>query len=59
VADRKDVLIWKSDNLTEDVTITGDIIADLYASTTGTDSDWVVKLIDLYPSDDPTWRTTS
>jgi putative CocE/NonD family hydrolase len=35
------------------VTITGDIIADLYASTSGTDSDWVVKLIDLYPSDDP------
>ena len=53
VADRKDVLIWKSDNLTEDVTITGDIIADLYASTSGTDSDWIVKLIDLYPSDDP------
>jgi len=54
VVDRKDVLLWKSDPLTEDVTITGDIIADLYASTTGTDSDWVVKLIDLYPSDDPT-----
>jgi hypothetical protein len=36
------------------MTITGDIIADLYASTSGTDSDWVVKLIDLYPSDDPT-----
>jgi putative CocE/NonD family hydrolase len=54
VADRKDVLLWKSDPLTEDVTITGDIIADLYASTSGTDSDWVVKLIDMYPSDDPT-----
>ena len=54
VSDRKDVLIWKSDPLAEDVTITGDIIADLYASTSGTDSDWVVKLIDLYPSDDPT-----
>ena len=54
VSDRKDVLLWKSDPLTEDVTITGDIIADLYASTSGTDSDWVVKLIDLYPSDDPT-----
>lgn len=50
VADRNDVLKWKSDPLTDDVTITGDIIADLYASTSGTDSDWVVKLIDLYPS---------
>ncbi|MEO6333468.1 MAG: CocE/NonD family hydrolase [Pyrinomonadaceae bacterium] len=53
VADRKDVLLWKSNPLTDDVTITGDIIADLYASTSGTDSDWVVKLIDVYPSDDP------
>ncbi len=50
VADRNDVLKWKSDPLTDDVTITGDIIADLYASTSGTDSDWVVKLIDVYPS---------
>ena len=51
VADRKDVLSWKTDNLTEDVTITGDIIASLFASTSGTDSDWVVKLIDLYPTE--------
>ncbi|MEO8041119.1 MAG: CocE/NonD family hydrolase [Acidobacteriota bacterium] len=50
VTDRNDVLKWKSDPLTNDVTITGDIIADLYASTSGTDSDWVVKLIDVYPS---------
>ncbi|PYS99827.1 MAG: hypothetical protein DMF63_10040 [Acidobacteria bacterium] len=54
VSDRKDVLSWKSDPLGEDVTISGDIIADLYASTSGTDSDWIVKLIDLYPSDDAT-----
>ncbi|MEP6704142.1 MAG: CocE/NonD family hydrolase [Acidobacteriota bacterium] len=53
LADRKDVLSWKSDNLTEDVTITGDIIADLFASTSGTDSDWVVKLIDVYPTEYP------
>ena len=51
LADRKDVLSWKSDPLTEDVTITGDIIASLYASTSGSDSDWVVKLIDVYPAD--------
>jgi putative CocE/NonD family hydrolase len=50
LADRNDVLKWKSDPLAADVTITGDIIADLYASTSGTDSDWVVKLIDVYPS---------
>ena len=53
LADRKDVLSWKSDLLTEDVTITGDIIADLFASTSGSDSDWVVKLIDFYPADNP------
>jgi putative CocE/NonD family hydrolase len=50
LADRNDVLKWKSDPLVDDVTVTGDIIADLYASTSGTDSDWVVKLIDIYPS---------
>jgi putative CocE/NonD family hydrolase len=37
--------------LKEDVTVTGDIVADLFASTTGSDSDWVVKLIDVYPED--------
>ena len=35
--------------MTEDVTITGDLAAHLFASTTGTDSDWIVKLIDVYP----------
>ena len=53
LADRKDVLSWRSDVLTEDVTITGDIIAKLFASTSGSDSDWVVKLIDVYPADSP------
>ena len=51
VADRKDVLSWRTNVLTEDVTITGDIIAKLFASTSGSDSDWVVKLIDIYPAD--------
>jgi putative CocE/NonD family hydrolase len=46
---RPDVLSWQSDTLTEDVTITGNIIAHLFASTTGSDADWVVKLIDVYP----------
>ncbi len=53
LADRKDVLSWQSDVLTEDVTITGDIIARLFASTSGSDSDWVVKLIDVYPAEYP------
>lgn len=50
LGDRNDVLSWQSEPLEEKITITGDIIAHLFASTTGTDSDWVVKLIDVYPS---------
>jgi len=46
---RPDVLTWQTEPLTEDVTIAGDVIAKLYASTTGADADWVVKLIDVYP----------
>jgi hypothetical protein len=52
VTDRKDVAVWKLPVLTEDLTITGEVIADVFASTTGTDNDLVVKLIDEYPSDD-------
>lgn len=52
VDSRPDVLSWESDTLTEEVTVTGDIIAHLFASTTGTDADWVVKLIDVYPDQD-------
>jgi putative CocE/NonD family hydrolase len=50
---RPDVLVYQSDVLTEDVTIAGPIIADLFVSTTGTDADWIVKLIDVYPGDAP------
>ena len=39
--------------MNDDVTVTGSIVAHLYASTTGTDSDWIVKLIDVYPEDYP------
>ena len=46
---RTDVLVFKSDVLTEPVKISGEPIANLIASTSGTDSDWVVKLIDVYP----------
>jgi uncharacterized protein len=48
-ADRTDVLTFVSDVLTEPVTISGEVAATLFASTTGTDSDWVVKLIDVFP----------
>jgi putative CocE/NonD family hydrolase len=46
---RPDVLVFTSDVLTESVKISGEPIANLVASTSGTDSDWVVKLIDVYP----------
>ncbi|MGB7923499.1 MAG: CocE/NonD family hydrolase [Pyrinomonadaceae bacterium] len=48
---RADVLSWETETLTEDVTISGDIMARLFASTTGSDSDFIVKLIDVYPED--------
>lgn len=50
-AQRKDVLFWQTEPLAEDVIVAGDIAARLFASTTGTDADWVVKLVDIYPSD--------
>jgi len=46
---RKDVATWATPVLDHDVTVTGDVVADLFAATSGTDSDWVVKLIDEYP----------
>lgn len=52
-ATRPDVLVYESDVLTEDVTISGNVMADLFVSTTGTDADFVVKLIDVYPGDAP------
>ncbi len=51
VHQRPDVLSWVTDPLGEDVVLTGNIAAHLFASTTGTDADWVVKLIDVYPED--------
>jgi uncharacterized protein len=50
---RKDVATFTTPALDHDLTITGDVVADLFASTSGTDSDWVVKLIDVYPPDAP------
>ena len=53
-ATRPDVLVYQSEVLEEDVTIAGPVLPKLFVSTTGTDADWVVKLIDVYPADYPT-----
>ncbi|MDQ2834586.1 MAG: CocE/NonD family hydrolase [Acidobacteriota bacterium] len=53
VSGRNDVANFSTAALDHDVTITGDVTADLFASTTGSDADWVVKLIDVYPGDAP------
>jgi predicted acyl esterase len=52
-ADRTDVLVYQTPPLTEPVRIAGTPVVNLVASTSGTDSDWVVKLIDVYPDDVP------
>jgi len=50
---RPDVLVYQSAPLEEDLTAAGPVSASLWVSTTGTDSDWIVKLIDVYPDDLP------
>jgi len=50
---RTDVLTYSTETLTEPVKISGEPIANLVAATTGTDGDWVVKLIDVYPDEVP------
>jgi putative CocE/NonD family hydrolase len=52
ISTRPDVVSFTSDTLTSNVTVTGKIIAHIFASTTGTDADWIVKLIDVYPDKD-------
>jgi putative CocE/NonD family hydrolase len=52
---RSDVITFQTEPLTEDVTITGPITPVLYVSTTGTDADFDVKLIDVFPDDAPMW----
>jgi hypothetical protein len=49
VYERPDVLSWETEPLTSPLVVAGDIVAHLFASTSGTDSDWMVKLIDVYP----------
>jgi putative CocE/NonD family hydrolase len=50
---RPDVLVYQTGELEEDLTVAGPVEVELFVSTTGTDSDWVVKLIDVYPNDYP------
>ncbi len=52
-ARRPDVEVYQTDVLTEDITLTGPLMAKLAVSTSGTDADYVVKLIDVYPEDTP------
>ncbi len=49
---RPDVLCFETETLSEDLTMSGPITANLFVSTTGTDADWVVKIIDVYPDDE-------
>ncbi|MCP9751121.1 CocE/NonD family hydrolase [Ferruginibacter sp. HRS2-29] len=53
---RPDVLVYETGALTEDVTLSGKIIADLQVSMTGTDADFVVKLIDVLPENEPNFK---
>jgi hypothetical protein len=53
VTGRKDLAVWRLPVLKKDLIITGEVIADIFAATTGSDNDMVVKLIDQYPDNDP------
>lgn len=50
-ARRADVLVFETEVLEDDFTLAGDILAKLQVATTGTDADWIVKVIDVHPSD--------
>ena len=50
---RPDVLVYQTPPLEADLTVAGPIAATLHVSTTGTDGDWVAKLIDVFPDDEP------
>jgi putative CocE/NonD family hydrolase len=52
-ASRPDVLVYQTPVLQDDVIVSGNLLADLFVSTTGTDADFIVKLIDVYPGDAP------
>ena len=53
VSRRPDVMVYQTPELKEDITLAGPVSADLFVSTTGTDADYIVKLIDVYPDNYP------
>jgi len=53
VATRPDVLVYQTEPLQDDLTVAGPIRVHLEVSTTGSDADWVVKVVDVYPADEP------
>lgn len=57
-ARRPDVLIFETEPLAEPITLAGDIMAKLSVSTTGTDADWIVKVIDVYPANHKNYKET-
>ena len=59
VTTRPDVVSFLMDSLAENITVTGNVVAHLFASTSGTDADFVVKLIDVYPAFDTGSRKMS
>ena len=56
-ARRPDVLVYESEPLEEDLTVAGPMMAELRVATTGTDADWIVKVIDVYPAREPGYTT--
>lgn len=52
-ASRPDVLVFETQPLQEPLRVAGEPLANLFASTTGSDADWVVKIIDVWPDEDP------
>lgn len=57
-ARRPDVLVYQTEPLEKDLTLAGPLEAELWVSTTGTDADWVVKLIDVNPGKLPGWSAS-
>ncbi len=56
---RPDVLVYQTEPLAADLTIAGSVRPTLFVSTSGTDSDWIVKLVDVHPDADSTTSATS
>lgn len=56
VEERDDVLIYQSEILEDDITLAGPIWANLFVSSTGSDADFIVKLIDVFPDDEAEWQ---